>query len=535
MNRSTFVPALVLALGLVGCGDRGARVDRQVGPFDVATITDHLVYVDHGRSEAILLDLSSGPPGAPSVVPVVPNPVRVERRLGNPDQLLILSAGIPDEAGAENPQKPGLTVLEASGKTRTFRFDGAFDSLTQSPDGRYALLSFSSQASSGSLLFNALEIAVVDLESESDPRVLTLRNLGSGAIRSILFSPKDFSIGGLPRRLAVVLFDSYFAIVDLEQMFVSSPYAEYSVELLGATAAGGRLAQVEFSTGSTSDGRLYLRADGSDDVYVVQLSEKASTPSSPNPFLPSINTQFVGGRPTDIALFSDQAGALELLVAAPSARSAFVVDSALRVTTQPLPDDAHRVLVYSGPKPGDPTVEARAVAYSEQSSTVTFLDVEHLGDPTGRGVETLQLAQQFTAPVPLDDDTVMLPHVTTGLSLLRLADRTVSEISGPNLGGAVPDVVRRDDGSIVSDKIWLAHGDKLGFLDLTRSFLPSELRVDAPIQQTLTVPGNAPKVVVTHEDALGWITVLDAADPSLDTAYSVRGFLVNDLLVGGGP
>ena len=58
--------------------------------------------------------------------------------------------------------------------------------------------------------------------------------------------------------------------------------------------------------------------------------------------------------------------------------------------------------------------------------------------------------------------------------------------------------------------------------------------LDAEVREAVAVPSaDRPRFVVTHESSVGYFTVLDAAEPSnLEAAYSVRGFLIDDLLGG---
>src|SRR5258708_6747627 len=71
------------------CGGQDKRVEVAVGrPMDVTSITDHAVFIDHARGEAVLLDVSQkSPPPGPSIVPLVASPTLFEARKGHPDQL----------------------------------------------------------------------------------------------------------------------------------------------------------------------------------------------------------------------------------------------------------------------------------------------------------------------------------------------------------------------------------------------------------------------------------------------------------------
>ena len=74
-------------------------------------------------------------------------------------------------------------------------------------------------------------------------------------------------------------------------------------------------------------------------------------------------------------------------------------------------------------------------------------------------------------------------------------------------------------------------GARLGFLDLG-TFVPGEVRLDASITAVLPL-ADAPIVAVIHGDLAGHVTLLDASDPRRETARSVQGFLLSNLLARG--
>ena len=516
IRKGSFALFLASALS-AGCGE--VEPQPEVGPMEVTSIRDHVVYIDHGRDKALLIDVSGAAPKvSPGLVPLVANPKKVVRRLGHDDDLLVVSSGHPDD-GTAAPEQPGLTVLRAGGRSKTYRYDSAFDEIAQSDDGTYAILAFSASAAqnSSSLLFNPNEIAVLDLESGADPVIRTLRSIG-GSVRGVAFSP-PLTIGSTPaRRVAVLLFDSVISILDLSQ----PEKPEFTVELSRRGSANLVLNQVLFSQ---TEPKLYLRAQGSNDVYVISLSPSEPTDAQKNDFVPVLNQLGAGVGPSDLALF-DEGGQARLLVAAPGSKQAVVIEpNGSNVTQVPLPRAASKILRFEGPSPFDDRAAPRALLYGDDGSSVTFLDLADIEERVSRNVDLLPVADPFSEAIRVDDQTVMLVHKNTGLSLLDLGGRTVAKLAGPNLAGATPDPN--------VGKLWLPPKgqNRLGFLDLDQGFHPSEVRVDAPIEEVVTVPsGGSPKVVVTHSSDVGWVTVLDANDPKASSAFSLRGFLLTGAL-----
>lgn len=533
MNRKALAACTLSIAALSGCGSRAPRFDAAPKLMAPVAIDDHVVLVDTGRSEARLIDVSNPSPSAASaVVPIVKNATTVQVRNGHTDQLLILCAGQPDVAGV-TPEKPGLVLLGADGKSTAFRYDSAFDRLVQSADGRYAFLFFDPTTGVGTTLKNPNEVAVIDLDSKSaEPELKTLRSLGESP-RAVAFSDKPASIGGSNRDLAVVLLDRDFAVIDLSHVDRS----EFTVELTKPGSSALSAQQVLFSS-DESPPKIYVRAQGTDDVFVVSLEPRSSDGAdagvSPNAndFALSFN-QFgmgTGAQPGDFALFQD-GGKTRLLVTGPGNSTAIVVDADTGDTTPvTLPMSASKIQLFTGPKPSDATPAQRALLYSPGSQSVVFLDLEAFGTKTNRAgnPELLTLSAPYAKLSELDDRTVMLLNQSSGLNLLKLGERVLSPITGPNLIDAIPD--------LSVGKLWLAPtGDYLGYLDLA-DFHPNELRLEDPIEHMVVVPskGAHHKVVVTHPSSLGALTVLDAEDPAnLGSAYMIRDFLFQGVLQGG--
>jgi hypothetical protein len=524
---SGWVAGLSAALASA-CGGQDKRVDMAVGhPMDVTSITDHVVFIDHARSEAVLLDVSqkAAPPG-PTIVPLVTSPTLFQPRRGHPDQLLVLSAGHPDD-GLSPFAKPGLTIVDAHGKNRTLPpYDSAYDGLAQSDDGATALLYFTeSTAPPGGELFNPNEVALVDLEKGDAARLVPPRPLG-GTIRGVAFSPPAFAIDGTPRRLAVALFDTYLNIVDLDH----TDLGQFSVPLTGTTITAVQAAQILFSE---AEPKMYVRATGSNDIFIVTLSPRSVNSTAAvdagdgakNDFYPSVSEVAAGTGPKDMALFDGQ-GKHRLLVASPGSSEVVVIDSDNSVTRQSLGAPADHIYLFQGPSPTDKVTATRALVSQAGTNVVTFLNLTKLTDGGTDTVESLSISETYQAPIPFGDHTVILRHTDTGLSVLDLWERTVGVISGPNLNDAVADEAVQ--------KLWLKNNDRVAYLDLGKDAHPNELRVDAPIDALVTVASASPKVVVTHRNPMGWATVLDAKDPAIGTAYSMRGFFFDHALQGGG-
>jgi hypothetical protein len=533
-------PLVGVALVCAACGNQGSAVTARVDPLDPAAVDDHLVVVDRGRSEALLLDVSGPGNATPTAVPVIGSPTVVQPRNAHSNELLVLSSGHPDDGKAPF-ERPGLVVIGADGKTREYRYDNAFDTLTQSDDGKFAFLS-ASGATTDALLSDSNEVAIVDLSKTGAPDVRSLRSFG-GTPTKVVFSP-EMDLVGEKRRLAVVLFDSDLAIIDLNHLDRS----EYTVGLSRPGASPLGLSQVLFSS---IEHKIYLRAENSNDIYVISLADRAGsgaslgagdggTAAGENDFTPSVNQLGAGVDPSDMVLYTETDAAtntnvVRLLVASPGSAQAVVIEpDSSNVTQVPLPGPGRNILLFQQPKPSDPKVSPRALFYTPGASAVAFVDLVDVQTRGARNVELLTIPQVYGSVLSLDTNTVMMLHQATGLSLLNLSDRTVTRIQGPNLLGAVSDPS--------NEKLWLASGDRVGFLDLAKGVHPSEVRLDTAIAtdpagraKLVTVPSKThPRLAVSHASSTGWVTVLDAKTPTdLSQAFSLRGFLLTDAISGG--
>ena len=538
--------AALLALLVSGCefeGQSGAGERSFLAP---AALEGRAVLVDEEQHEALIFDVSSADRALEPLAASLPkNPRLVVARGGGEGELLVLCAGEHDATKGEEPAV--LAVLDGFGVARRYTLSAEFNALVQSDDGRYAFLFFDANARQkvDRLLFNPNEVAVVDLSAEPDeasnPRRRSLTSLG-GVPSKVVFSP-PMEIAGKSRRLAVVLFDSDVALLDL-----SAPERPPVTVELSYGVSGGGGAAVEQSLGlaqvlfGEAEGKIYLRGERAQSIYVLLLA--ASSGGTQNDFSVAINQLFVGSPATDMALFNGPAGdagqsggsASRLLVVAPSGSAGgggsgvvLGIDAASStVTTVPLDRPASAIHLFEGSSPFEvDRVEQRALLYSAGTSSVTFVDLEDFEANGRRSTELLTLDSTYARVLGVDEQRVLLIHQGQGLSVLDLERRAVEPISAAvNLADAIPDP---DNG-----KLWLGPrlGSHVGFLDIETSH-PDDVQLDAPLESFLVVPHEqAPKVVVVHPSTHGYFTVLDARAPSRDTAFSVRGFLLDGVLDG---
>ncbi|MFI5307338.1 MAG: hypothetical protein ACHQ53_08300 [Polyangiales bacterium] len=522
---SSFACAAVLA-SITACGGRVGQLEQAVDLLDTKlALDDQVVLIDKSAHHALLLKVTGAQPEAtPLVVDLPRAPIAVYRRNGA-NEALILCEGQRASTG-EDEAPAVLAALQADGKVRKYQVGNPFDRLEQSDDGQYALLFKSGTA--GRLLDNPNEIAIIDLLK--DPKsAVTLRTLTSSGDtpQSVVFSP-EMTILGQSRRLAVVLSNASVSLIDLANL----DRQETTVELSAAGTTSVKPAQVMFN-GSGALAEVYLRGDGSSDVFVFTLTARpggvTDSTGQHNDFRPTIDQLPVNGIPSDMALYGAGADARLLVLSGSSMQAAVVDVSTSQVTSVQLPSPATQVLLFMGESPRDRQSVQRALLYQPGATSVMFLDLPDLADRGSRNVEEVSLDAAISSLVPMvedNQDQVLVIHPDGGVSVLDLQARTVAPFTTTaKLTDALFDKDRR--------RLWFAPQGQpyVGLLDLQNGDTP-ELLLDADVQQIVPL-WKGGKVVAMHSGTAGYLTVIDAVTPKRETAKSVRGFLLTGLLTRG--
>jgi hypothetical protein len=520
--------SLLLITCATACGTRNGGIDDPISLLDnPVALNDHIVLVDDEGDRAFILGvMPSGPSASPQIVELPHDPRTATRRNGA-NEALILSMG-RRATSHESAQPAVLTALSSSGKTRRYELgENPFDTLKQSDDGRYVFLF--KDANTERLLDNPNEVAIIDLSKPPGKTSINLRTLRSfgDSPSTVVFAP-SMNIVGEDRRLAVVLSNTNVTLIDLDHL----DRLETTVQL--SRAPGQSPVKPEQVLFNPERSEIYVRGGGSNDIFVFSLTARApeasdAAESKPhNDFRPSIDQLGVGGQPTDMALYATKDGT-RLLVLSGEAQQAAIVDAATsQITTVDLPVVARSLLLFKASSPRGDANSQRAMLYQPSGTSVVFLDLADLEQRGSRNVEVLELSASIEKLVPIvDQQRLLVIHAgIEGVSLIDLAGRTVSPItSNVALDNATFDPARL--------RLWVGPTDQnyVGWLDLSTGDT-QELLLDEAIG-TLVPMLSVGKIAVLHQSDVGHLTVLDAAKPRRDTAHSVRGFLVADLLERG--
>ena len=528
------VVALSLGVAAAGCDRWPDESEFEVRPLLLPPVAldSAVAFVERNQSRVVLLDPADPALRARSV-PVRKGPVLATRRLGS-DQLLVLSRGERGSAGVA-PEPAELTVLPAAAAQPAVRvpLGSRFTALAQSPDGRFLIAHFDRTTVMGEVLFNPNEVAIVDLKAPMP--VAVARNIRSFSTvpAGVVFSP-PIALPDGPRILAVVLADNYVTILDLD----NPRRTEISVPLtLPDDRRTVKPAQVLFDA---EDPTIYVRAQGSDDIYAMRLLPvpAAERTEGGNDFTVGLGQLAAGSQPADMALIASGTER-RLLVVSPGSRDASVIDARTSRTTRiPLDHAANRIQLFDAARPGDVQSRPRALLLGTglDARAVTFLDLEQLEVERTRNSDSRAMG----APA---EDALFFPALSLavvthraqtgapGVSVIDLARRTIAPIFAEAPLGSVA------VGPAGSDKIWIAPrtGVRLGFISLS-TLAPDEVRLDENIAAILPMPRAADgkmRVVVVHPAAAGRVTVIDGEKPARDGARARYGFLLEDLLERG--
>lgn len=542
MKRKTFLRLALAALVTAAspaCREPDPALDKTLSTLPPVAAGGSLVYAERSTATAYVLDLASDETRV-RTVPIGLDPVIATARAftgtAARSEVLVLSRGSRGEPGVA-PTPGSLTAIPVGTSPvapRVYDIGSPFNALSQTPDGRFAVAYYRPGDTQGRLLYNPNEVAIVDLDaapSARNPLKRTVRSFG-GVPNDVVFSP-EMMVNGRARTLAVVLSDAYVTLIDLTH----AGRSEITVRLtLPEDARAIRPSQVLFDTEAPA---LYVRADASDDIYVLRLNPVTAAAPTDNDFRPTINQLAAGRGPSDMALIG-AADARRLLVVSPGSRDARFINAVANTTvTIPLEAAANRILLFTGTSPRDANAALRALLYPTRaiSTAVSFLELADLENRRAQNVETLQLNRAIRAALALPErNALMFSHDSVGggasLSLLDLTRRTASPIFAEvSLEGATFDDDRRT--------LWVAPPSslRLGFINL-QNFSPGEIRLDAPVTDVIPLTGDTAgrnRVVAIHQGAEGYLSVIDANAPRRETTVSLRGFFFNGLLDRSAP
>jgi hypothetical protein len=513
MRLLHFLVWLGLGCALLACDDDYPSSSYMVGRQAIA-LDDQLVFVDGMQKEAFLLDLSQARPKAETTRFELPPQASSNTRRNAHNEALILCAG-EREGEQTEAAEAALVVIAGDGARRNYALGTtAFNTLTQSDDGRFAI-AYRSGETPGRTLDNPNELVVIDLDlAPGDDGAVTRKTpAGLGhTLTRVLISPA-MNIADEERRLLVLLSAAEVSIFDLGHLERRATI----VQLDEQSTIGPE--QVVFSRDLPT---FFVRGSGSDSIFMFRF-EAFDNDDMGNDFQPSINPLSAGGTPKDMALFGS--GSSERLVVVAGSRALVIDPATSKSAPVPLTAAAERVLLFEGTSPQDSRAQTHALLYGGTDRSLTFFDVEAMGDAPSDSLEVVSLQQPLRRLIPLvdgDEKTVVVLQDSL-VTVLDLQTRTLTPFatSAP-LTDAVFDPVRQ--------KLWVGpiESPYIQSLELGSGRTGDELRLDAPIASLLPM-FQRDRLVVVHPEHFGYLTLVDAEQPDRAHALSLRGFFIDQL------
>lgn len=521
MNAARCLAMLVpLAALSAGCPESAPLFDAPYQMLGPIAVGGRVAWIDQPRGLVHLVSPALEGDVRHDVVPIGHDP-QVATTDTDGDRLLVVTHGTPGGPGVA-AEEQALWVIDARTAT-TERWDvrSPFTAIGVHPDGRRLFLHFDQSVHQRSeLVYNAHEIAVIDLEEPpgpDNPRLDTVRSFEQVPSR-VVFAP-PVQISGEEIHFAAVLGADYVTLFDLDH----ADRTELSIPLtLDPTLDLVDPKEVVFhQPDPTVDPVLYVAASGAEDVFAFTLRGVEEVTQGGHHFVVAPNLYAVGAIPSDLEPVALESG--DALLVTTGSTQLWIIDTrSSQAVTVHLEAAASEVL----PVPPAEGVPPELLLWDPGSWVVQFALVEGLEDSVERQIDAIGLPGPV-ADVQLLPDGVSAAVIHSdderSVSILRLDERSASALTAT---APLDRSVWSADGAT----LFVASGydARLSVIDVADRH-PEDLRLDEDPKGLLLVPGTR-VLVVTHEAAEGLVTLIDAANPSRETARMLQGFLLEGLL-----
>lgn len=435
------------------------------------------------------------------------------------EQLLVLV--VPRSAKEEDVQDR-LFVYSGDGSEELARYDlpAPYSSVTLSPDGHWAVLHFDAQVP-GDLLHNANQVALLELTT-GGLRSFSLAGFG-GRLDEVQFPAQNgrpgsptVRIGSATREIVAFLAEGEVVLVDALD---DAPEPQQVAVRLPA--------ELNFVPSATllrpGDDELYvnpavfLRSQVASDVVMLTLVERPGS----SRFTAQVSLLPVGTAATDFVLHDGADVPYLVTLDAYQQRIVFTDIRTQQGFSVALEGDAQALFVRtdtSSPARSQPQL----VAWGRGGNAIHTLGLDGIDDALGQRPEHLDIRRSIGELVQLDNDRVLVGSGTT----LYVVDFPANQVS-PLTAQAVLDP---RSSAIEDDRLVLGTPSQewISAVDLV-SLNPESMLLDAVIGSFHYLRASG-KVAVVHPDTSGYVTVVEAFEPSRSTAYSTWGVFFADAL-----
>lgn len=505
--------SLSLASQLSGCGAEPNPYATALELLPPVTTREGLVWVDRGHDEAIFVS-----PTAEALevrrVALGDDKTRVAWSRATRDGGSVLALTVPESAKEEDTDEQlHRFAADGAGEPVVYDVRAPFTAIALSPDHRRAVLYFGEDGGAEPL-HNANQIALVDLAGQGVQNV-TLNGFG-GALRAVEFpgqivegAPAPIVIAGVQHDIAAFLAPSEVVLLDMDDPALD----QVAIPLGSDIGFAPRTTLLRPGNQLFAEPALFVLPTQGPEVGILTLLPEGGGAG----FTAQISLIPVGQSASDF-VFHDSA-AVPYLITVDAAADALVFTD---VRTQggfavALESQAERVFLRDASDGG-----RQAVTWAPGGSAIATLDLGGIEDSLGRKPRQLKIETGVDSLVRLDNDRAL---IGSG-SRLYVVDFPAEQVTP--LSSQAPYDPR--DSALVDGRLLLGTFGQpwVSTVDLT-TLSPESMLLDDPIVSFHYLPGPQ-RIVVTHADDVGHLTVVEPADPSRSTSRVHWGFLLQGAL-----
>ena len=516
--------ALLLGLANTGCEISDPYDDPTTVRSPVGT-RDALAYIDEGNDEIVFVR-----PGDAEIEVV-------RKALGSADDIAswavpnldgseLLVLNVPRSAKVEGVEETLLRyAADGSGDPTSLDVLAPFTSVALSPDGRRAVLYFGQDAE-GPALQNSNQVAIVDLDT-NEVRNLTLNGFG-GRLSSVAFpgqaqesGPAPIQIGNSSRDIVAFLAQNEIVMVDMDDANAD----QVAVKLSDGIDIVPDETLLRPGNSLFEDPVLFIRSSTSREVAMLSLIDKADEVTGDPGFTAQISLVSVGaevgGGATDVVYYDSDD--VPYLITSHSGALVFTNIETQNTFAVPVAGGALRVLLRDKDL-GDGNSIKQSVSWDPGGNTIWTLDLDGIDSTLGRRPQRLDLERNIQQLVQLDNDRLLVGSNTV-LYVIDLRERQITPLTSQVPYDPASAYLKSDEDALLlgtPEQSWVSRVD-------LANLNPENVLLDDTISGFFYLPG-ADKVVLTHEDLSGHLTVIDGDDPTRGSGYVRWGFLLEGAL-----
>lgn len=512
MTRRNHSLGCTLAL-LVACDG-----DPYAGSLDLlppVTTRDGLVWVDRGHDEVVFV-LPTGDGLDVRRRPLGDARTGVAWSVATRDRESVLALTLPSSAKEEDvDEQLHRMAADGSGDVVTYDVQAPFTSVALSPDRRRAVLWFGADAG-GQQLHNANQVAIVELAGDG-VRNVTLNGFG-GALRSVQFPGQivegeraPITVAGVEHDIVAFLAASEVVLLDLDD-----PDDQVAIPLGMDIGFAPSATLLRPGNELFADPALFVRSSAGAEVGMLTLLGEADGSG----FTAQISLLSVGKSAGDF-LFHD-GGEVPYLISTDPVGGALVFTD---IRTQggfavALASPASSLFLRDAEVDGASTPQL--VAWQPGGTALATLDLGGIADSLTRKPRQLNIETGIEALVQLDNDRALIGSGTR-LYVVDFRDEQVTPLSSNTPYDAF-------GSALVGERLLLGTAGQswVSTVDLG-TLNPESMLLDDPIFSFHYLPGPG-RIVVTHNEPIGQLTVIDPTDPSRSTSRVHWGFLISGAL-----